>query len=125
MEKHSIVAIIEHYGGKVGQERSGWYKIKCPFHDDSHASATVNLEYEAFNCFGCGTKGDAYKLIIEQEGVDFREAYLFAERISRESGYALPENNTQRRGVSGRQRTVIGRRGYSPPGLGRRTSSRS
>ena len=49
MEKHSIAPILEHYGGKTIPDRYGWQKIKCPFHDDSHASATVNLEENAFN----------------------------------------------------------------------------
>ena len=125
MQKHSIISIIEHYGGKAGREREGWYKVQCPFHDDSHASATINIEYEAFNCFGCGAKGDAYKLIMEQEGVGFREAYTLAERIAREGGYPLPEVNTQRRGVSRQSGVISSRRSYSPPGLGRRTSARS
>ena len=122
-EKHSIVAIIENYGGDVGSERIGWYKIRCPFHDDTHASATVNLEYQAFNCFGCGTKGDTYKIIMEQEGVEYREAYIIAERIVRESGRALPAVNRSSRRVSSQSGIISNRRGYSPPRLRRRTST--
>lgn len=125
MEKHSISTVIEHYGGKELRDAYGWQKIKCPFHEDSHASATANAEMQAFNCFGCGIKGDVYKIIMEKEGVDFREAYAFAERITGESGIALSGFNRSGRGVSGRSRTNSGRRGYSPPGLGRRTANRA
>ena len=112
MQKHSIISIIEHYGGKAGREREGWYKVQCPFHDDSHASATINIEYEAFNCFGCGAKGDAYKLIMEQEGVGFREAYTLAERIAREGGYPLPEVTPNLAGVPFFHLPYYGQEGY-------------
>jgi DNA primase len=125
MEKHNIVAIIEYYGGNVGAERTGWYKTKCPFHEDTHASATINIEYQAFNCFGCGVKGDSYKIIMEQEGVDYREAYTLAERIVGESGHALPTVNTSSRRVSSKQGAISSRRKYSPPGAGRRTTARA
>lgn len=123
MDKHSIAAIIEHYGGKTVQDRSGWQKIKCPFHDDSHASATVNTEYEAFNCFGCGTKGDTYKIIMEQEGVGYHEAYILAERIVGESNYSLPTVNSSRRGISSQSGIISRRRGYSPPRSSRRATN--
>ena len=125
MDKHSIAAIIEHYGGKAVQDRSGWQKIKCPFHDDSHASATVNTEYQAFNCFGCGTKGDTYKIIMEQEGVNYHEAYTRAERIVGESDYTLPTVDSSRRRVSSESGIISRRRGYSPPRDSRRTANRA
>lgn len=44
----------------------------CPFHTDKHKSAGVS-EY-GFTCFACGVRGDAVKLIREQEGVDYKTA---------------------------------------------------
>src|SRR5690606_5949775 len=35
--------------------------MKCPFHDDTHASSSVR--YEAFCCHSCGMKGNAYTLV--------------------------------------------------------------
>jgi DNA primase len=115
MDKHSIATVLEHYGCKTIPERSGWQKIKCPFHDDGHASATVNIEAQAFNCFGCGIKGDTYSVIMQQEGVEFREAYILAEGITGESGNTLSKVNTSRRSVSGGTGIIAKRRGYSPP----------
>lgn len=31
--------------------------VGCPFHDDGHASLSVDLDRGLFNCFGCGAKG--------------------------------------------------------------------
>lgn len=125
MEKHSIKTIIEHYNGRNIPERYGWQKIKCPFHDDSHASATVNILENAFNCFGCGVKGDTYSVIMTVEGVGFREAYTFAERVTGKSGDTLSKNSTSRRGVSSESGIIARRRGYSPPRLRSRTTGGS
>lgn len=125
MEKHSITKVLEHYGCNSVPDRSGWHKVKCPFHDDSHASATVNTEAEAFICFGCGVKGDVYTIIMQQEGIQFREAITFAERITGESSDSLSKFNTPRRGVSSQSGIISRRRGYSPPRSRRGTLNRA
>ena len=125
MEKHSILAVLEHYGGSIYRERNGWQKLKCPFHDDSHASATVNIEENAFNCFGCGIKGDTYKIIMEKEGIEFREAVKVAEGITGQSSSTLRKVHSGGRGVSSKSGNHLSRRAYSPPGIGRRASTRS
>ena len=100
MIKHSIKDVIEHYGGRVGtNRRTGWVKIRCPFHDDSHASATINLDKNAFNCFACGAKGDTYSIIMQEEGVEFREAVAFAERITGESNLPLSTKRSSSGGL--------------------------
>lgn len=125
MEKHSILAVLEHYGGSVYRERNGWQKLKCPFHDDSHASATVNIEENAFNCFGCGIKGDTYKIIMEKEGIGFREAIKVAEGITGQSSSTLRKAHSRGGGLPSKTGNHLSRRAYSPPGLGRRASTRS
>lgn len=121
--KHDISLILEHYGGKVVPDRYGWHKMKCPFHDDSHASAVVNTEINAFACFGCGVKGDTYKIIMEKEGVEFREAITFAERVTGKSSDSLPKFNSSSRRVSSGSGIIAKRRGYSPPRASRRTAN--
>ena len=73
MEKPDISVILEHYGATVPTRR-GWFSIKCPFHDDSHASASANTDDGAFCCHACQMKGDGYAIIMNKEGVEFREA---------------------------------------------------
>ena len=89
----------------------------CPFHDDSHASATVNLDENAFNCFGCGVKGDTYSIIMEQEGIDFREAITFAERITGESNGELRSKHRGDSSVSGESRYNGNNGSYISPRL--------
>lgn len=124
MEKHSIQSILEHYGATV-REREGWAKLRCPFHDDGHASATVNVEENAFNCFGCGVKGDTYSIIMEQERVGFREAVKIAEGITGESSTTLRASGAKSRSISRNEGDNLARRAYSPPRVRRRASSRA
>lgn len=124
MEKHSIQSVLEHYGATV-HERDGWVKLRCPFHDDGHASATVNVEENAFNCFGCGVKGDTYSIIMEQERVGFREAVKIAEGITGKSSTTLRASGAKSRSVSRNERDNLTRRAYSPPRVRGRASSRA
>lgn len=78
----SIAAVLEHYGAdlhRVGEH--GWRPLRCPFHDDRLASASVNLAKGAFRCHGCAAKGDAIALIKQQEGTDYQGAIQFAEEV--------------------------------------------
>ena len=69
----SIKAVLEAHGAVV-RERSGWQPIKCPYHPDTTASASVNVSKGAFHCHACGVKGDAYSLIQFHDGCDFKAA---------------------------------------------------
>ena len=108
--KHSIEPILRHYGATMPYSRNGWVKMKCCFHDDSHASAAVNIEENAFKCFACDVKGDVYDIIMDQEGLDFVKAVKFAEEFSPESGATIRSRNTAGSGVSRKQGANLGRR---------------
>lgn len=73
-----IVTVLEHYGAVV-RRTTGQVNIKCPFHDDSHASASFNTRDNIFNCFACGMQGNSIQIIAKQEGCDIREAKSIAE----------------------------------------------
>jgi DNA primase len=123
MEKHSIAPVLEHYGAKQLRECWGWQKMRCPVHDDSTASASVNVEENVFVCHACGVKGDTYTIIMEKEGVGFREALSIAETITGEVSGNIQKVNSSGRRLSSQARTDTGRRKYSPPGGRRRTAS--
>ncbi len=59
-----------------------WIKTLCPFHGDSHPSAAVSYDLDAFNCFACGVKGDVISIIRHEEEVSFAEAKRIAESLS-------------------------------------------
>lgn len=97
-DKPDIAVILEHYGAHVTTRR-GWFSMKCPFHNDSHASATVSLDDNAFACFACQMKGDGYGIIMKKEGVGFIEAVNITKRIFDQSGKALPQRTTRSGGL--------------------------
>lgn len=116
-DKPDIAVILEYYGARV-PERRGWFGMKCPFHDDSHASASATRDDNAFCCFACQMKGDGYAIIMQKEGVEFREAINIAERIFNQSGKVLPQRSTRGRGLS--RRTGNNTRTGNTRSIGRR-----
>jgi DNA primase len=89
MDVPPIAAIIEHYGGRLRRDYGSWQKIKCPFHDDSHASAGISVAENIFVCHGCGVKGNPFNVIKIHEGVKYGEAIKIAEGITGESYQSL------------------------------------
>ena len=104
-----IVAVLKHYGANI-MRASGQVNIKCPFHNDSHASASFNTRNNIFNCFACGMQGNSIQIIARQEGCDIREAKSIAEGITGEvstavrgeysSGRRLPGKSGNHKGSS-------------------------
>jgi len=117
MEKPDISVVLEHYGARV-PTRHGWFSMKCPFHDDRHNSASATRDDNAFCCFACQIKGDAYAIIMAKEGVGFREAIDIAKRIFNESGKVLPQRSRRSGGLPRRTGNHNGGSGKST--LGRR-----
>ena len=60
----------------------------CPFHQDKSASFKVENERRTYKCFGCGKGGDAFKWLVETEGLSFPEA---VEKLAGEAGVELPK----------------------------------
>ena len=60
----------------------------CPFHDEKSPSFKVENERRAYKCFGCGAGGDAFKWLMETEGLTFPEA---VEKLAGEAGVELPK----------------------------------
>ncbi|MGH6828935.1 MAG: DNA primase [Rhizomicrobium sp.] len=60
----------------------------CPFHAEKSPSFKVENERQAYKCFGCGAGGDAFKWLIETEGLSFPEA---VETLAAQTGVELPK----------------------------------
>ena len=60
----------------------------CPFHKEKSPSFKVENERRTYKCFGCGAGGDAFKWMMETEGLTFPEA---VERLAGEAGVELPK----------------------------------
>jgi len=53
----------------------------CPFHEERTPSFNVDPLKKVYHCFGCGAGGDAFRFVMETEGVDFPGALeLLADR---------------------------------------------
>lgn len=51
-----------------------WKTAKCPFHDDKHASLSINIGHGGYCCHACGAKGDMLNFYKEFHQVDFKTA---------------------------------------------------
>lgn len=109
MDKHNVADYLAHLGAKLPAEGSGWRKMKCPFHDDSNASASVNYDANRFKCFGCSANGDIYDLIQHERGGTLVEAIEFASTISTSSNTTVQFTNKSGSGLSS-NKTSVGRR---------------
>ncbi len=54
----------------------------CPLHRERHPSFYVQPEKKVFYCFGCGTGGDLFRLVMLSERVSFSEAVEIVARVS-------------------------------------------
>src|SRR3569832_560721 len=59
----------------------------CPFHGEKFPSFKVENERHAYKCFGCGAGGDAFKWLVETEGLSYPEAVA---KLAAEAGVELP-----------------------------------
>ncbi|AWW40774.1 CHC2 zinc finger domain-containing protein [Streptomyces cadmiisoli] len=81
-DKPPIKELLEHYGAHDVNDRGSWAPIKCPFHEDRSASASVNTGLNVFKCHTCDFGGDSFALVQWQEGIrDFNDSIEFCERI--------------------------------------------
>lgn len=82
----NIVEIASEY---TTLKRSGRRHVGlCPFHSEKTPSFTVDEDKQLFHCFGCGTGGDIFTLVMEKENLSFPEALRL---LARRYDIALPE----------------------------------
>ena len=80
--------IVQLVGRKVKLTRRGQAMWGCcPFHKEKSPSFKVENGRRTYKCFGCGKGGDAFRWLMETEGLSFPEA---VERLAGEAGVELP-----------------------------------
>ncbi len=77
-----VIAVVEHYGGRVPTRGGMYIRVRCPFHEDGHPSASINTHKQRFHCFTCGFDGDAIAVIRWQEECSYADAVAKAEAIT-------------------------------------------
>jgi DNA primase len=82
MDKPDLASVLEHYGAQV-PVKYGYASMRCILHEDSHASATVNLDMQRYHCFVCQFDGDVYDVVANKEQIgEFKDVIARAETIA-------------------------------------------
>jgi DNA primase len=83
------IDLVQLVGRRVKLVRKGHvFWGCCPFHKEKSPSFKVENDRRLYKCFGCGVGGDAFKWLVETEGLTFPEA---VERLAGEAGVELPK----------------------------------
>src|SRR6202012_1456191 len=91
--------LVQLVGRRVKLTRKGRVMWGCcPFHKEKSASFKVENERRAYKCFGCGAGGDAFKWLIETEGLSFPES---VEKLGGEAGGGLAKMGPRGGGAGG------------------------
>lgn len=81
---YPIVPVVEHYGGRVPARGGLFVRMRCPFHEDGHPSASINVRKQRFHCFVCQLNMDAIALVRWQEDCSYADAVTKVEAITGE-----------------------------------------
>jgi len=80
--------IVQLVGRKVKLTRRGQAMWGCcPFHKEKSPSFKVENGRRTYKCFGCGKGGDAFRWLMETEGLSFPEA---VERLAGKRASSCP-----------------------------------
>lgn len=106
MDDHADVmrALFDHWGWSLPRSDGRWQTVKCGVHDDTRASARVNMAEGAFICLACGTHaGTPAGLVVAVSGCSWSDAFRLLESF----GYVhqdMPVRTGPRRPWKGRRR---------------------
>ena len=82
------IDMVSLVGSRTELRRAGVnsYFGNCPFHDERTGSFHVSPDEKLYHCFGCQASGDAFRFVMETEGLDFKGAL---ESLATRFGVAL------------------------------------
>jgi DNA primase len=76
---NALAAVFSHYN--LGSMPHGERSMRCPVHDDAHASASVNGGKGVWHCHACGNSGNAMHIVMNRESLDYKQALQFVENL--------------------------------------------
>lgn len=72
------MTIQDYYEQALGQtlvpDQVGEAAVKCPWHNDTVESMSINVNTGLWKCFGCDLSGDIYTFVMYMEDTDFKGA---------------------------------------------------
>ena len=91
-----ILDVLARYGIET-EQKGCQYMAKCPFHDDSTPSLSVDPIKNVWHCFGCGAGGSVLDFVMKKDGLTFREAVdkllVDGDQVKRGSQIAAPSKS--------------------------------
>ena len=70
----SILHICADRGIELKKHGTSDYVGKCPFHEDDKPSFVVTPHKNLWHCMGCDKGGSVIDLVMELDGLDFKQA---------------------------------------------------
>ncbi len=90
-----IEPIVSFFGGEV-RGGTGEIRVRCLMHNDSHRSASMNVETNLYYCQTCGKGGNAVNIVCILENLEFVDGIKRAIEIASGSGAAIRTGNKSR-----------------------------
>jgi len=79
-QEEDLLAVFEHYG--IPEPGYGERSFRCPSHDDSRPSASVNRTEGVWFCHACGSGGTAAQIVMDKEDLTYVEAMQFIANLT-------------------------------------------
>ncbi|MEM9365430.1 MAG: DNA primase [Planctomycetota bacterium] len=91
--------IVDVIGRDLEVRRQGRHFVaRCPFHNDTRPSMSVNQERQTWKCWVCDIGGDVFNFVMRREGVDFPTAL---RSLADAAGIELPEMRRSKKTQAG------------------------
>jgi DNA primase len=96
-----IADVVAFFGGEVKMGKN--VSVRCCIHDDTRRSAVIDTYENLYFCHTCGKGGTAVDIIMEKEGLGYKDAVSRADEIIAGNGGAVQSEHRRRnRSVSRR-----------------------
>lgn len=76
-----------------GVQENGFTSCRCPFHDDTHPSAGVDIEKGVFYCHACALSLSAARFLAKIEDLTYQEATTLIDALKRSQNMYSNEAN--------------------------------
>ena len=86
MLENPIDQVMRENGVELKTSGRG-YMCKCPFHDDSSPSCSVDPSKGFFHCFGCGVAGTVITFVRKYRNLGFMDAVNY---LAQRAGMTVP-----------------------------------
>lgn len=93
----ALRAVLEYYDLPV-PAGSGERPMRCPAHDDAHASASANMSKGLWHCHACGAGGSAVQIVMAKEKCDYADGLGVAKEITGSEPVNLVRKTVRRSG---------------------------